>query len=484
MTKIFKIPFATQGDRTVVPDEVQADGSLSYTQGYGYDYERDQATDPAAKDIEREKMNGIFHDITGAVGEIQAFGMPVWAEEGKPYAIRSIVYHNKKAWQSKIENNNTEPAAGIAWTELKADLTAGDIDAYTRGEADKKFQPLGNYLPAGYSYSKAESDTNFQPKGNYAPAGNYALKTDVYTKTEGDGRYQAKGNYAPAGDYAVKGESYTRQESDGRYQPKGSYQVDGYSYSKAESDTNYQPKGNYAPTGNYAMKGDSYTKAESDNKYFDAHTNVLSVDLNSLGASSHAGIYYQPANAGATEAYHYPISEAGSLLITQSAYGCQQEYTAFSSGRKFVRGLTTSWNGKDGPWGAWSEYSRLGVSYTKVESDYKYQPAGNSYSKSESDGRYEKKGAAKGWRKVGGYGNASSSISMSEDVRGKQLYFQLTGSGGSNWTTVCMPPVDNIALYFFQGTAGWGVVCTQGSGRTLKSVGGQYIEWSSVYVAD
>ncbi|MEM8035151.1 pyocin knob domain-containing protein [Morganella morganii] len=406
MTKIFKIPFATQGDRTVVPDEVQADGSLSYTQGYGYDYERDQATDPAAKDIEREKMNSIFHDITGAVGEIQAFGMPVWAEEGKPYAIRSIVYHNKKAWQSKIENNNTEPAAGIAWTELKADLTAGDIDAYTRGEADKKFQPLGNYLPAGYSYSKAESDTN------------------------------------------------------------------------------YQPKGNYAPTGNYAMKGDSYTKAESDNKYFDAHTNVLSVDLNSLGASSHAGIYYQPANAGATEAYHYPISEAGSLLITQSAYGCQQEYTAFSSGRKFVRGLTTSWNGKDGPWGAWSEYSRLGVSYTKVESDYKYQPAGNSYSKSESDGRYEKKGAAKGWRWVGGYGNASSSISMSEDVRGKQLYFQLTGSGGSNWTTVCMPPVDNIALYFFQGTAGWGVVCTQGSGRTLKSVGGQYIEWSSVYVAD
>ncbi|EOZ5674248.1 phage tail protein [Morganella morganii] len=202
MTKIFKIPFATQGDRTAVPDDVQADGSLSYTQGYGYDYERDQATDPAAKDIEREKMNSLFHDITGAVGEIQAFGMPVWAEEGKPYAIRSVVYHNKKAWQSKIENNNTEPASGAAWAELKADLTAGDIDVYTKGEADKKFQPLGNYQAAGYSYSKAESDTNYQPKGNYAPAGNYAMKGDSYTKAEGDSRYQPKGNYAPAGDYA------------------------------------------------------------------------------------------------------------------------------------------------------------------------------------------------------------------------------------------------------------------------------------------
>ncbi|WP_337136966.1 gp53-like domain-containing protein [Morganella morganii] len=145
MAKIFKIPFATQGDRTAVPDDVQADGSLSYTQGYGYDYERDQATDPAAKDIEREKMNSIFHDITGAVGEIQAFGMPVWAEEGKPYAIRSVVYHNKKAWQSKIENNNTEPAAGVAWTELKADVTAEDVGAYTKVEANLKFQPVGNY---------------------------------------------------------------------------------------------------------------------------------------------------------------------------------------------------------------------------------------------------------------------------------------------------------------------------------------------------
>ncbi|HBN5911837.1 hypothetical protein Q4R60_16290 [Morganella morganii] len=53
-------------------------------------------------------------------------------------------------------------------------MTAGDVGAYTKGEADQKFQPLGNY----------------------------ALKSDVYTKTEGDGRYQAKGNDAPAGDYA------------------------------------------------------------------------------------------------------------------------------------------------------------------------------------------------------------------------------------------------------------------------------------------
>ena len=84
MTKVFKTPFAAQGDRTAVPVETQADGSVSYTQGYGYDYERDQTTDPAAKDIEREKMNALFHDVTEAMGEVQAFGAAVWSEDGKP----------------------------------------------------------------------------------------------------------------------------------------------------------------------------------------------------------------------------------------------------------------------------------------------------------------------------------------------------------------------------------------------------------------
>ncbi|MEX9880143.1 phage tail protein [Providencia rettgeri] len=203
MTKTFKVPFATQGDRTSIPNEVQADGAVSYTQGYGYDYERDQVSDPAAKDIEREKMNGIFHDITEAIGEVQNYGFPKWAEEGKPYPIRAVVYHKNKVWQSKVENNEVEPVAGAQWAELKADLTAGDINVYNKTESDQRFQPLGNYLVAGYSYSKQESDTNYQPKGNYAPAGNYAMKGDSYTKAEGDGRYQPKGNYAPAGDYAT-----------------------------------------------------------------------------------------------------------------------------------------------------------------------------------------------------------------------------------------------------------------------------------------
>ncbi len=156
MTKIFKIPFATQGDRASIPVETQADGAVSYTQGYGYDYERDQATDPAAKDIEREKMNSLFHDVTEAVGEVQLLGAAKWNTAGKPYPIRCVVYHKDKAWQSKVVNNNIEPVAGAAWAELKADATAGDVGAYSKTEADTKYQPKGNYQAAGDFATKAE----------------------------------------------------------------------------------------------------------------------------------------------------------------------------------------------------------------------------------------------------------------------------------------------------------------------------------------
>ncbi|WP_254901112.1 tail fiber protein [Serratia marcescens] len=84
------------------------------------------------------------------------------------------------------------------------------------------------------------------------------------------------------------------------------------------------------------------------------YPNALTVDLNTIGAPSQAGVYCQTENAGATTAKHYPVNLAGTLLVTPSAYGCQQEYTTYSTRQKFVRGLTGPWNGKDGPWSDWA----------------------------------------------------------------------------------------------------------------------------------
>lgn len=101
---------------------------------------------------------------------------------------------------------------------------------------------------------------------------------------------------------------------------------------------------------------DAQIKAVDDKNFAYYKTALGSAqNLNTLGAMSAAGVYFNPANNTATEANNYPFKEAGSLFVTPSAYGCSQEYTTFNSGRKYARGLNSEWNGKDGPWNAWKE---------------------------------------------------------------------------------------------------------------------------------
>ena len=96
--------------------------------------------------------------------------------------------------------------------------------------------------------------------------------------------------------------------------------------------------------------------APSDVGALPANAPELSVNLNTLGhPTASIGLYFQGYSAAATAAKNYPLLEAGSLLVTRTAYGCQQEYTGYTSGRKFVRGLTGNFNGS-GPWGPWKEY--------------------------------------------------------------------------------------------------------------------------------
>ena len=86
----------------------------------------------------------------------------------------------------------------------------------------------------------------------------------------------------------------------------------------------------------------------------------LTGDLNKIGDPRDAGVYFQISNDDATNANNYPAPLAGVLLAMPSAYGLQQEYTAFSDGKKFIRGLSGEWNGVDGPWMNWVELATEG----------------------------------------------------------------------------------------------------------------------------
>lgn len=147
--------FALAGDVAPVPDPAQGDGTVSYTEGYGFDYERDPATDPAAKRISRDQMNELFKDITANVREYQIAGFPEWvtpAQNGGvavPYPKNAYVRYDTvgdgSGWAvfaSLINANtaepNTDPTKWIETEPLSVPALVANQAQVDTGDDDTK----------------------------------------------------------------------------------------------------------------------------------------------------------------------------------------------------------------------------------------------------------------------------------------------------------------------------------------------------------
>lgn len=175
-----------------------------------------------------------------------------------------------------------------------------------------------------------------------------------------------------------------------------------------------------------------------DDKNFTNNKTALNVNLNTLGSYTSSGVYFQPANAASTAANNYPIQEAGYLIVMPSAYGCSQEYTTFSSGRKFVRGLSAAWNGKDGPWNEWKEVwsDKSGVDSTWLKDEaslFKYRGAASDLNAATLPGHYHVNNTALNMPEAA-FGHLTVSSSGSAPALG--IWFQQTlyAHTGNVWT--------------------------------------------------
>jgi hypothetical protein len=138
--KFFKTIFANAGDVTAVPDPAQGDGSMSYQEGWGIDYERDPATDPAAKRISRDQMNQILKDITDNIREYQIAGFPEYVTAaqngGVAYAYPVNAYVRYSAigdgsdwtvYASLINNNTAVPGTDPLKWAVSTPLTVAAV---------------------------------------------------------------------------------------------------------------------------------------------------------------------------------------------------------------------------------------------------------------------------------------------------------------------------------------------------------------------
>lgn len=139
MARFFDVPFARSGDRAVTPDDLQLDGSMSYTEGFGFDYERpaiDPNTgqpDPLYKPIPRNGTNGLFFDLTDAVGLLQKQGFADWTSEAGTYAVNSWVRNSGKTWRSLVPTAGV-PGVSLDWVDTSLVVSVPLSKIYFMGQ--------------------------------------------------------------------------------------------------------------------------------------------------------------------------------------------------------------------------------------------------------------------------------------------------------------------------------------------------------------
>jgi hypothetical protein len=135
MLKFLRIPFATSGDKAAIGFPVDAGGAVSYSEGYPFDYQR-APSDPAVKNIERDKMNGLFFDITTAVKELQSQGIPDFITSALnggtaySYNANAVVTYSGDLYLSLAGSNTALPSDTTKWAPLPTPARI-QTEAYT-----------------------------------------------------------------------------------------------------------------------------------------------------------------------------------------------------------------------------------------------------------------------------------------------------------------------------------------------------------------
>lgn len=127
MDQVFiRVPFASTGDRTAFPQTTDPAGSVSWSQGFGPDYELERS-DPLSKAVPRPGTNYLNWALSQGLAQYQSFGTPEWIsaadnagvafEYGKGARVR---YRANPAapWvvlESQVDANTLTPQVGSSW---------------------------------------------------------------------------------------------------------------------------------------------------------------------------------------------------------------------------------------------------------------------------------------------------------------------------------------------------------------------------------
>lgn len=148
MAMYFKIPFGASGDKTAIPDTSPPDGSVSYTAGFGVNYQLDPASDSDALNIPRLQFNEMVYQITLAMQQYQQKGFPDFITSadngGSPYSYSknaTVRAADGNVYYSLVNSNTTTPPSA-SW----------GLVAYSQGVAagTTEIWPFNTLKSGGY----------------------------------------------------------------------------------------------------------------------------------------------------------------------------------------------------------------------------------------------------------------------------------------------------------------------------------------------
>jgi hypothetical protein len=119
----FNTPFAISGDTVTIPQPVQVDGSISYTQGYGPDYQLTLGTTGALPPL-RTEFNELMFNVTSAIQQLQQFGTPQFITAAQnlgvpyPYALNAKVLQTDGNVYQSLTNSNTTTPPSSSWINV------------------------------------------------------------------------------------------------------------------------------------------------------------------------------------------------------------------------------------------------------------------------------------------------------------------------------------------------------------------------------
>lgn len=117
----FRIPFASSGTTTAIPETQPGNGAINWTTGYSNVYSLEYPTDPLALLVERAQHNYLWNQVTTTLKNIYENGIPPFIEASDnngaaySYSKDALVKRAGVVYSSNV-NSNTSAPPGASWT--------------------------------------------------------------------------------------------------------------------------------------------------------------------------------------------------------------------------------------------------------------------------------------------------------------------------------------------------------------------------------